>query len=125
MKLLTVGLMAFGMCLSPIGASVPAFASADMALVCPPDAPEGWKRPGGYCEQRNTLDTIGTEKGNGVSACHGYADIGEMIMPPKGKAILVAIPYNPCCDTSMAAPLPQLPDGMLLRTDETILVSIC
>ena len=38
-------------------AATPAFADSSTNALCGPDAPEGYKRPGGYCEQ---LDNKGS-----------------------------------------------------------------
>lgn len=124
MKLVLSALVALGMLVSPLGGTYAALASTDVALACPADAPEGWKRPGGYCDQRNTLDTIGTEKGNGIDRCRMDADIGPALGQPLLRQ-LVAYIYDPCCDRASASPPLRLPNGMLMRSDETILVSVC
>ena len=125
MKIIATLLMASATLLAPVALPAAAVAATRVALACPADAPEGWKRPGGYCEQRNTLDTIGTEKGNGVS-CRMDADIGDMApLQRGGKVLLLAMPYNPCCDTSMSVLPSDLPDGLLMRSDAIDAASLC
>ena len=125
MKIIATLLMASATLLAPVALPAAAVAATRVALACPADAPEGWKRPGGYCEQRNTLDTLGTEKGNGVS-CRRMVDVGSYLQGPLGDRLLMATEiYDPCCNYGAAAPSAYLPDGLLSRSDETILVSIC
>ena len=41
-------------------APLPALAGTDVAVVCGPDVPEAWKRPGGYCEKIEGGGTLST-----------------------------------------------------------------
>ena len=112
MKLIVSLLFAAGTLAAPVALPTFAVASTDVALACPADAPAGWKRPGGYCEVRNSLDTIGTEKGTGgeggKSECEmldGAIDIESL--QRFGKGLLVAGDIDPCCEITSAV-LPRV-----------------
>ncbi len=38
--------------------AAPAFANSSVDRLCGPDAPEGYKRPGGYCEQIDSTSSL-------------------------------------------------------------------
>ena len=63
-------------------APIPALA-LDVAVVCGPDVPESWKRPGGYCDKISGGGTLSTF----VEGC----EVITMIRPIEfGEGILVA-----------------------------------
>lgn len=123
MKILMSALLAAGTLLAP--AALPAIAATHVAIACPANAPEAWKRPGGYCEQIQSLDTIGTEKGSGTGCALDVADLGDMLPLTR---LQVAIGYDPC-NTELPPPPPPpcgslgssafdlLPQGMLPKSD--------
>lgn len=118
MKIILSTLMALGVVLAPVAAPSVALAVTKVAVACPDDAPEAWKRAGGFCEQIQTLDTIGTEKGNGNKpACQllGSAVLPEMI---NGR-VHVATTIDPCCNvTSLDSVIfNDLPEGILTKSD--------
>lgn len=124
MKILASLLFATASLVAPMALPTLAAASTDVALACPADAPEGWKRPGGYCEQRNSLDTIGTEKGTGASC--NFASVAPMRL---GVQVHVAeIIYDPCCRFVSVTPgtLGWVPDAMMRRTDAVdVAINVC
>lgn len=125
MKVLVSMLFAVGSLVAPMALPTLAVASTDVALACPADAPEGWKRPGGYCEQRNSLDTIGTEKGNGVS-CMGQASVEPLRLGVKLRVAYII--YDPCCLNVSVTPGMRgwVPDAMMRRTDAPdVAINVC
>lgn len=126
MKLFASLLLVAGSLVSPMAAPTLALASTDVALACPADAPEGWKRANGYCEVRSNLDTIGTEKGTGgpggVSECEMIGAIDIRDVDQLAARLLVAGEVNPCCASLSALPDHTLPEGLFSRTDEYLIV---
>ena len=125
MKILASLLFATASLVAPMALPTIAIASTDVALACPADAPEGWKRPGGYCEQRNSLDTIGTEKGNGVS-CQNITSIEPMLLT--GRVHVAGLIYNPCCLSGAVSPTAGgwVPEEMMRRTDAMdVAINLC
>lgn len=126
MKVFISILFAAGSLVAPLALPALAVASTDVALACPADAPEGWKRAGGYCEVRSTLNTIGTEKGTGGPGGVGECEeIGSLDIPDVdhlAERLLVAGEINPCCASLSALPAHTLPEGLFSRTDEYLLV---
>jgi hypothetical protein len=43
---------------APFGAITPALADSSNDRLCGPDAPEGYKRPGGYCDQIDSKGSL-------------------------------------------------------------------
>jgi len=125
MKILISTLLAACTLFAP--AATPTLAAARVAIACPADAPEAWKRPGGYCEQIQSLDTIGTEKGDGTCAVQA-ADLGDML--PSAR-LLLAMPADPChyiprdCASIGATAFDILPPGLLIRPDANDLNATC
>ena len=126
MKIVASLLFAAGSLVSPLALPTLAYASFDVALACPADAPDAWKRPGGYCEVRNTLDTIGTEKGTGgpggVGECENIGALDIRDTDQLFARLQVAGNINPCCASLSALPVNTLPEGLFSRTDEYLLV---
>jgi hypothetical protein len=69
-------------------------ASSDTSKVCAPDAPESYKRPGGYCDQLDDLNSLlptGPE-----TVCPTVADAGFRFDEIQGRVLQVGM-INPCC----------------------------
>lgn len=63
------------------------------AVSCGPDAPEEWLRPGGYCDQIGSNNSlVPPDTGDGViDTCVAWLE-----GPILGDRIHVALPYIPC-----------------------------
>ncbi|MBK8085469.1 MAG: hypothetical protein IPK28_17475 [Devosia sp.] len=84
-------------------------AGSDNTQLCGPDAPEGYKRPGGFCEQLDDWKSL-------VPTQEGCTPIlvGDAAFDRSGR-ILVAIPIDPCCLIATSLDLPHLPpEGVLV-----------
>jgi hypothetical protein len=115
MKIVLSSLMALGMVLAPVAAPTVSLASSEVAIACPADAPEAWKRPGGYCEQIQNLNSIapyGTGEGCKVVSM-GIAP--QMI---EGR-VQVATLIDPCCNYGSldSVVFEDLPQGILPKSD--------
>jgi hypothetical protein len=47
---------------APLGGVAPAFADSSTDRLCGPDAPDGYKRPGGYCDQIDNKGSLVEDK---------------------------------------------------------------
>ncbi len=66
------------------------------AVSCGPDAPAEWLRPGGYCDQIGSNNSlVPPDAGDGDMDVCSAAYEGIFT----GDRILVALPYIPCIDT--------------------------
>jgi len=122
MKFLISAALAASTLLAPVAMPSVALASVKVAIACPDDAPDAWKRAGGFCEQIQNLNTIGTEKGNGDKpACptkDGMIQPVDMINGRVHVAGMIDPCYNPCASVG-AATFRLLPEGVMSRTDES------
>jgi len=50
---------------SLVAAPMPVFASVDVAVICDDSSPEGWRRPGGYCDAATGLGSISEPSSEG------------------------------------------------------------
>ena len=123
MKILMSAVFAAGTLLVP--AALPAIAATHVAIACPADAPEAWKRAGGYCEQIQSLDTIGTEKGSGNGSGND-CPLVTMVQPVlvDGRVHVAGVvdpcyvePPPPPCASLGSSAFDLLPEGMLLKSD--------
>lgn len=88
-------------------------ANSDTSKLCAPDAPESYKRPGGYCDQIDDLKSL-APTGDGDS-CGKIADAGFRFDEIQGR-LRVAMPIDPCCVVgfNMQQQLPV--DGILVAS---------
>jgi len=70
-------------------------ANAATSKLCGPDAPESYKRPGGYCDQLDDLGSL-APKGEG-SHCAKFADAGFRFDEIQGRLLMATPPMDPCC----------------------------
>ena len=116
MKIVLSTLMALGVVLAPVAAPTVAFASSQVAIACPADAPESFKRAGGYCEQIEDLNSI-APYGTGEGGCKMVSMIAapEMI---EGR-VHVATLIDPCCNYGSLDSIvfENLPQGILPKSD--------
>jgi len=86
-------------------------ANSATSKFCAPDAPESYKRPGGYCDQIDSVDSL-VPQGSGT-ACGNVADAGFRFDEIQGLLVATA-PINPCCNFgfNMEQQLPV--DGILV-----------
>lgn len=64
--------------------AAPAFANSSVDRLCGPDAPEGYKRPGGYCEQIDSTSSLVESEKRDCYYVVPYAQLAA------GKTVLVA-----------------------------------
>ena len=50
---------------SLVAAPMPVFASVDVAVICDDSSPEGWRRPGGYCDAATGSGSISEPSSEG------------------------------------------------------------
>lgn len=115
MKLLISAALATVTLFAP--AATPVLASAKVAIACPADAPDSWKRPGGYCEQIESLKSIAPNGSGTTPLCQMDAMAAPMMV--NGRVLVALI--NPCCNVGSIGPstFDLLPEGVLSRTDES------
>lgn len=65
--------------------ATPAFADSSTNALCGPDAPEGYKRPGGYCEQLDNKGSLIEQPD-----CDYYVPVEALAALKAGETILVA-----------------------------------
>jgi len=65
--------------------ATPAFAGSSTNALCGPDAPEGYKRPGGYCEQLDSNGSLVEQ-----DDCDYYPVKESLAALKLGEVILVA-----------------------------------
>jgi hypothetical protein len=71
---------------APFGGVAPALADSSTNPLCAPDAPEGYKRPGGYCDQIDSKGSLMEDKDGG-----DYRMLEKVVsMLPPTERILVA-----------------------------------
>ncbi len=80
-KILAVALLLASAAAFPV--ATPALAGSSTNPLCQPDAPEGYKRPGGYCEQLDQGSLV-----EGSDGCD--YEIVSMVALRQGEVILVA-----------------------------------
>lgn len=117
MKFLISAMLAASTLIAPVALPSISLASTQVALACPANAPDAWKRAGGYCEQIESLDTIGTERGSGEgNGCETVSMIAPMLIDGR---VHVASLIDPCCKyTSLDSVAPFfLPQGILPKSD--------
>ncbi len=85
-------------------------AGSDTTPLCGPDAPEGYKRPGGFCEQLDDWKSlIPTQEGCTVVL------VGDAAFDRNGRTLVAAPIYDPCCVILSSLDLPHLPpEGLLV-----------
>ena len=86
-------LLAFAMLTALPAAAATQVANSSNSAHCSEQAAEGYKRPGGYCEQIDDLNSL-VPASDG--ACATVADAGFRYDEIEGR-MLVAIPMDPCC----------------------------
>ena len=90
-KIAVLGAMALALSMFP--ATVPVLANSANDPLCSAEAPEGYKRPGGYCEQiDDTSSLVTTEKRDCVYKVIGFDAL------QRGEVVLVAEPQLPHYD---------------------------
>jgi hypothetical protein len=70
-------------------------ANSETSAFCGPDGAEGYKRPGGYCEQIDDNNSL--MPGKEGDGCANVADAGFRFDEATGR-LLVAEPIDPCCN---------------------------
>ncbi|MDB5541299.1 MAG: hypothetical protein JWQ89_3026 [Devosia sp.] len=81
-KILAVTLFLASAAAFPV--ATPVFADSSTNPLCGPDAPEGYKRPGGYCEQIDNKNSLVEDD----SDCEYYVEALAALKP--GEVLLVA-----------------------------------
>lgn len=71
---------------APFGGVTTAFADSSNDRLCGPDAPEGYKRPGGYCDQIDSKSSLSKGDNEG---CEPYP-AGLLAALKSGQVVLVA-----------------------------------
>lgn len=121
MKIFVSVMLVASTLLAPV--ATPVLASAKVAIACPADAPESFKRAGGYCEQIEDLNSI-APNGSGVGCQYKYAELVD----PATQRLEVAI-QDPChyydCSAVNPGTFELLPDGVLRKSDEVDLMVAC
>lgn len=83
-------------------------ANPDNTPLCGPDAPEGYKRPGGFCEQLEDWKSLfPTQEGCTVL-------VGDAAFDNKGRILIARPIYDPCCLIATSLDLPLPPEGLLV-----------
>lgn len=121
MKIFVSAMLVASTLLAPV--ATPVLASAKVAISCPADAPESFKRDGGYCEQIEDLNSI-APNGSGVGCQYKYA----ALVDPATLRIQLAS-SDPChyddCSAISTGTLDLLPLGLLRKSDEVDLMVAC
>jgi hypothetical protein len=121
MKILVSAMLVASTLLAPV--ATPVLAAAKVAISCPADAPESFKRAGGYCEQIESLKSI-APNGSGVGCQLKLADLAD----PATMRMQIAS-MDPChyddCSAINAGTLDLLPEGVLRKSDEVDLMVAC
>ena len=81
-KFIAITLLLASAAAFPVAA--PAFADSTNDALCGPDGPEGYKRPGGYCEQINSKGSLVEQED-----CDDYY-LPSLAALKQGEVILVA-----------------------------------
>lgn len=81
-KILAIALLLATSAAFPV--ATPVLADSSTNPLCGPDAPEGYKRPGGYCEQLDQGSLVQSEKD-----CNYMIEI-LLAALPRGETLLVA-----------------------------------
>lgn len=64
---------------APLGGVAPAFADSSNDRLCGPDAPDGYKRPGGYCDQIDSKGSLFEQKDcNYMPATIGFSAVFDL-----------------------------------------------
>jgi hypothetical protein len=97
---------------------LPAFAGTQLANsglspYCGPDGAANYKAPGGFCDQLDDLNTL-MPKGDG-DPCGIVAET-RITFDSKSGRLLVAVPYNPCCNYGSLTNGDLPVDGILVAT---------
>ena len=107
-KLLAYAVVGFLVAATPLSASaVVQIAGSSNTGLCGPDAPEGYKRPGGYCEQLDDWKSLAPVPGN---CTLGFADAA---FDTAGR-ILIAGAVDPCCYYTVSLDAHELPAEVVL-----------
>jgi hypothetical protein len=85
MKKIIVALFAASSLLG--GVSLPAMAAVDVAAVCDGAVPDGWKRPGGFCDQNQT---------NSISSTSDAYECPLVSSIDLDDVRMLAAGYDPC-----------------------------
>jgi len=90
------------------------FADSSASSLCGEAGAEGYKRPGGFCEQLDDLKSLVDDVDD--DACATVGDAGFRYDEIQGR-LLVAMPIDPCCNFAEIVPADHLPpEGILVAT---------
>ena len=108
-RLLAYAVVGFLVAATPLSASaVVQIAGSSNTELCGPDAPEGYKRPGGFCEQLDDWKSLAPVPGDCTA---GFADAAF----DKAGRILIAGEVDPCCYYTVSLDPQELPaEGVLV-----------
>ncbi len=84
-------------------------ANSGASKFCSADAPESYKRPGGFCDQLDGWKSLNQHETN----CGHFADAGFRYDEIEGRMV-VAAKYSPCCNQVGMLNLPLPPERILV-----------
>lgn len=87
-------LLALAMLSAVPAAAATQVANSSTSPLCTPEAPESYKRAGGYCDEIDNLKSLIPTRTE--EACGSVADAGFRFDEIEGR-LLVAEPIDPCC----------------------------
>ncbi len=106
-------ILAFAMLTAMPAAAATQVANSSTSPLCTEQAPDAYKRPGGYCDQIDDLNSLAPKGGD---SCGFVADAGLRFDEIEGR-MLVAVPINPCCNLLGSLTGADLPPAAILVAD--------